>query len=237
MKDSSSRVRSGMLRGPAPLWIAVVVGTAIGLATPAGAHQIPMHSAYPNHGWHWLARNTEAQLWVSSERCHAAEQMAWDRIQNTTDGSASEFRGAWPSGLDLSQARCDGQVTRSIDIVLDYMSESEWFAAGHGNYGGHVHSSIATEAYCSYWGLSHPCGLHPSRIHIRRVRFNNYSGGDTTRRNFLIHESGHSLGFTDYCGVDAVSNYGATNCSLPSGWVSIDRQEMRDHIYPNWRYP
>lgn len=142
-------------------------------------------------------------------------------------------------GLNITRAACDGNVLDSTDIVLDYMEPNEWTAAGHGDFGGHEHSIPAPSAWCDFWGfpkVNGRCGIHPSIIHINRARFDGY-GSDTTRVNFLVHETSHSFGFFDYCGVDAITNnLGTPACTLPSGYAPLDRQELRDHIYPNYIY-
>lgn len=206
----------------------------------AGAHTLPMHLAYPDHGYAWMARYTDGgtSIWLISERCEPTEVNAIDTIRNTTSGSRSEFRGAWPSGISIYRAACSGTVQNSTDIVLDYMTDAEWDAQHSSVFGGHVHSSLASASWCDYYGhtkINNKCGIHPSRIHIRTSRFLGYS--DTTKRNFLIHETSHSFGFKDYCSVDAITNNtGSSTCTLPAGWISLDRKEIRDHIYPAWRY-
>lgn len=164
---------------------------------------------------------------------------AIDTIRSTTQGGRSEFRGAWPNGIGISRVACSGTVENDTDIVLDYMNPTEWSNAGHGAYGGHEHSSVAPQAWCDYFGfpkVGGRCGIHPSRIHLNTSRILGYSS-DTTRRNHLIHETAHSFGFLDSCSVDAISNNtGSSSCTLPAGWIGLDRQELRDHIYPGWRY-
>jgi hypothetical protein len=174
-------------------------------------------------------------------------------MRATTSGSKSEFRGKWPSGIAPTETSCGSVFDYSVDIILDWMTDSEWTAAGHGDFGGHVHSYVADEQYCDYYQFTKydpdgpppnggpkgniACGLHGSRMHVKTSRYLGYSS-DTTRRNFLIHELGHSYGFIDYCGDDnrVTNNTGAAGCSLPAGWGSVDRQEMRDHIYPSGSY-
>lgn len=226
--------------------IAVGLGVSLGGPAPAAAHTGYMHPAYPDHGFAWLAQypDSGSYMYLRSERCLTAPvAAAITAMQSTTSGSRSEFRGAWPSGIAPYQTTCGSTFDLSTDIILDFMNDSEWYAAGHGDgYGGHVHSYPADPvAYCDYYGfrkINNKCGLHGTRVHIRSTRYDTYGGGDTTRRNFLIHELSHAYGFIDTCSGDnrINNNTGATGCSLPTGWVAVDRQEMRDHIYPNWMY-
>lgn len=198
-----------------------------------------MHAAYPNHGYPWIARYDPAvDIYLISERCEPTELNARDNILVSTRWT-SEFRGMASYGIYLNRIRCDGNIDVNTDIALDYLTDSEWFAWHSGDFGGHVHSFVAGSDWCDYWGqtkINGRCGIHPSQIHIKTSRFLNYS--TTTKINFFVHETSHSLGFQDYCGVDAITNNTNTSsCTLPSGYAPLDRQEMRDHIYPAWRYP
>lgn len=220
-------------------WTLLLLGFL--LPSPAVAHKLPMHPAYPDAGYTWMARNFDGgtAIWLKSERCESGEADAIARIRDTTSGSRPEFRGAWPSGISMYRiTTCDGFVDNSVDILLDYMTDAEWDAQHGSVFGGHVHSSLAPASWCDFYGntkINNKCGYHPSRIHIRTSRYLSYSA--TTKRNFLIHETSHSLGFKDSCSIDAITNNtGGSGCSLPDGWIALDRQEMRDHIYPAWRY-
>lgn len=219
----------------------VLAATIFMAQSVAYAHTLPMSPAYPNDGYAWLARfdDVSGLVWLISEQCRPWELTAIDAMRNTTSGSRAEFRGAWPNGIAPNRKACSGSVENSTDIVLDYMTPTEWNNSGHGAYGGHEHSSIASVAWCDVYG--HPktnsrCGIHPSRIHLNTDRILGYSS-DTVRRNHLIHEISHSFGFLDSCSVDAITNNtGASGCTLPAGFIALDRQELRDHIYPGWRY-
>jgi hypothetical protein len=80
------------------------------------------------------------------------------------------------------------------------------------------------------WGVSHPCGYHISRIHINEPKFDGYSSA--YKANFLVHETGHSMGFFDYCGHTSVANNGLY-CAMTTGWQPVDRKMVRDVVYKN----
>lgn len=207
-----------------------------------------MHSEYPNHGWVWLALydDSGSAIYVNSDNCNDRELEAFTTIWLTTKGpqpgtSQPEFEGAWPNGINPYRVvQCTGTVYETIDIVLDYMTDQEWDASGHAGSkaGGEVHSTDAPAEWCDFYQhkkINNKCGLHPSRVHIKKSKFDGYST-NAKRHNFLLHETGHSFGFKDDCSVDALSNWGYTNCALPEGWIALDREEMKDHIYPRWKY-
>lgn len=211
--------------------------------------ELPMKPKYPDHGFGALATSNDAFIGLSSDRCKQAELDAMAQIKATTEGSQPEFGGAWPNGIQISRStNCQGFVGDDIDILLDYMDPEEYEAAGHTDSGAEVHPTLAPSQYCDSRGYTKlnsagnpdpngKCGQHFSLIHVNEVRFDNYPSA-LTRRNLLIHETGHSFGFIDDCKVDAITNNGrGKNCGLPEGWTSIDRREMKNKIYPAFPYP
>ncbi|MCA1832889.1 MAG: hypothetical protein LC750_09240 [Actinobacteria bacterium] len=205
--------------------------------------ELKMWDEYPNHGYADMARVTDGGtlLGFTSDRCKAVENDLIAQVKATTEGSQPEFRGAWPSGLILHRGSdCIGRVGDGVHITLDYMTDSEWTQSGpgHGKNGGHVHSFLAAPEWCDVHGytkINGRCGLEFSRVHLKESKFDTVYPNDTVRRNVLIHETGHAFGFKDDCSTKAITNDGS--CGLPQGWTSIDRREMRDHIYTNFPYP
>ena len=202
---------------------------------PAGATHEPykmVKGTFPSHGFLWLDNlKGNGGVWVYSDRCKPAEDSTWSRIHSQLAGGTSEFRGAWPQGIDLAAIACTSTADVYTDIMLDYMTSSQWTAAGHGSYGGHHHYSMASSDWCAAMGgASYPCGYHISRLHINEPRFDGYSS--TYKIYFLMHETGHSMGFNDYCGHSSIGNNGAS-CSLTGSWLSGDKRVLRDVVYKN----
>lgn len=187
---------------------------------------------FPNHGFLWLDDiKGNGNIFVYSDRCKPAEESTWSRINSQLAGGTTEFRGAWPQGIDLATVDCTSTVDVYTDIMLDYMTSSQWTAAGHGNYGGHHHYSMGDSSWCSIMGgAPYPCGYHISRLHINEPKFDGYSS--TYKIYFLMHETGHSMGFYDYCGHSSIANNGAL-CSLTGAWASGDKKVLRDVVYKN----
>ena len=212
----------------------ITAGFLFPIRAAEAGHQPLSHvkGTFPNHGFLWLDDLSffPSQVWVYSDRCKPAEATAWSAFRSQLAGSSTEFRGAWPGGISLYAAKCTSVVDASTDIMLDYMTPSEWSAAGHGNYGGHHHYTLAPSSWCASFSVAYPCGYHISRIHINESKFNLYS--TTYRTYFLLHETGHSMGFLDYCGHTSVANNGLY-CAMTTGWKSIDRKMLRDVIYKN----
>lgn len=213
-----------------------VAGILVALAVPVRAtHDNADHAkgSFPNHGFLWLDDLSfyPSQLYVSSDKCKPAEASAWNKIKSGLPGTASEFHGAWPGGISFYAYSCSSSVTSNTDIMLDYMSTTTWSSYGdHGNFGGHHHGALAPSSWCAIWSVPYPCGYHISRIHINEPKFDAYSS--TYKVNFLVHETGHSMGFYDYCGHTSVANNGLY-CSMTTGWQSVDRKVLRDVIYKN----
>lgn len=144
----------------------------------------------------------------------------------------------WPSGINLSNHRCDGVVTDSMDIKLDYDPN---FATTHGNYGGENHSQLAPSSWCAaYVGAPYPCGYHPSIVHLNRSRFTSSSYSVEYRQRLIMHETGHSLGLSHHCSSDAIMNDGTSSCNSGRwtqvmGYQATDRAGIRA-IYPGWIY-
>lgn len=220
--------------------VKLVIGAALvaGLAIPAppsyASHQPSAHvkGTYPAHGFLWIddLNYSPSELFVFSDRCKAAEASAWNKVKTGLAGGSTEFKGAWPGGITFYAYACTSTVSNGTDIMLDYMTASQWAAAGHGNYGGHHHATIAPSSWCAIWYVPYPCGYHISRVHINEPKFDAYS--TTYKANFLVHETGHSMGFYDYCGHTSVANNGLY-CAMTTGYVSVDRKMLRDVVYKN----
>ncbi len=216
------------------LAVVIVAGIAIPARPSFAAHQSTQHvkGTYPNHGFLWLDNLAweNSVLFVASDKCKTAEASAWAKVQTGLPGGATEFKGAWPYGVSFYAYTCSSTVSNITDIMLDYMTASVWASTGHGDYGGHHHYSLGSSSWCGLWYLPYPCGYHISRVHINEPRFDSYS--TTYKANFLLHETGHSMGFYDYCGHTSVSNNGQL-CAMTTGYLSVDRKMIRDVIYKN----
>lgn len=227
------RTRFGIVAGL--VFLLALVSTLV-LPVPAvHATHAPsrmVKGTFPYHGFLWLDDlRGNGGVWVYSDRCKPAEASTWSRINAQLAGGRPEFRGAWPSGIELVGAKCTATADGFTDIMLDYMTSSQWTSSGHGSYGGHHHYSMGDSYWCSVMGgARYPCGYHISRLHINEPRFNNYTS--TYKIYFLMHETAHSMGFYDYCGHSSVSNNGAL-CSLKGAWYSGDKKVLRDVVYRN----
>lgn len=210
---------------------ALIVPARPGFATHESLSHVK--GTFPSHGFVWLddLSASPASLFLYSDKCKSAEATAWTKVKSGLAGGSAEFKGAWPGGITFYAYACTSTVTEYTDIMLDYMSATTWASyADHGNFGGHHHYSLGSSSWCAIWGLPYPCGYHISRIHINEPRFETYSS--TYKVNFLLHETGHSMGFKDYCGHTSIANNGMY-CAMTAGWVSVDRKMVRDVVYKN----
>ena len=215
----------------------LVVGLVLPIRPLEASHYPLKHvkGTFPSHGFLWLddvraAYGSDSSVWVDSDRCKSAELSAWSRIGAQLPGGAAEFRGFWPTGIDFVRAACTSTAGAFTDVMLDYMTSSQWTAAGHGAYGGHHHHTLGDSSWCQMMGARYPCGYHISRLHINEPRFDGYT--TAYKVGFLLHETGHSMGFYDYCGHTSVANNGMY-CSLAGNWYSVDRKMLRDVVYKN----
>ena len=223
------RLRNSVLIG-ALLAALVIVPSAPSFAT----HQNSAHAKgrFPSHGFIWLddLNAASSQLFVYSDKCKPAEATAWQKVRAGLAGGSAEFRGAWRSGVGFYAYACTSTVSNYTDIMLDYMNATTWSNSGHGSYGGHHHYALGSRSWCAIWSVPYPCGYHISRIHINEPRYETYSSA--YKANFLVHETGHSMGFYDYCRHASVANNGKY-CGMTTGWLSVDRKVLRDYIYRN----
>lgn len=220
---------------------ALVIGAIAGamlIPIPVRASHAPLShvkGTFPNHGFLWLddinnRAGWDNKLFVYSDRCKPFEANTWNTLNSQLPAGSSDFRGAWPRGITFVGAACTGSVDNYTDIMLDYMTATQWSAAGHGSYGGHHHYTLGDANWCEAMGAAFRCGYHISRIHINEPRVDGYAAA--YRVQFLIHETGHSMGFYDYCGHTSVANNGMS-CVLRGQWYSVDRRTLRDVVYQN----
>ena len=219
--------------------------------------------SYPSHGyfmidnWQSVWYTTPADVWVSSDRCKAEEATLRSKIASQLAGSSPEFTYSgvrwWKAGIKFSSYWGGGSTCKTTkidiytDIHFDYMTLSEWTASGRSNtYGGdnvsyytgsssccpNTGGKITGSYFCDVYGKSYPCGYHPSIVTINEPRFNGYTS--SYRTNFLLHETGHSMGFKDYCDThNSISRNGTSGCPLSGGYTSLDKSVLRQHIYKN----
>jgi hypothetical protein len=227
------RIRHGIV-GAILFLLALVSALVLPVPAVHATHEPSrmVKGTFPNHGFLWLDDlRGNGGVWVYSDRCKPAEASTWNRIHAQLAGGTPEFRGAWPYGIELAGVKCTATVDAFADIMLDYMTSTQWTSSGHGSYGGHHHYSMGDSNWCSAMGgARYPCGYHVSRLHINEPRFDGYTS--TYKIYFLMHETGHSMGFYDYCGHSSVANNGAL-CSLKGAWYSGDKKVLRDVVYRN----
>lgn len=219
------------------LVVGVVVAASLGLnVRPSFASDQPsshVKGTFPSHGFLWLddLKMYPSELFVYSDKCKPAEASAWAKVKSGLAGGSVEFKGAWPGGISFYAKACTATVDKFTDIMLDYMTATTWASyADHGNFGGHHVYSLGSSSWCAMWYVPYPCGYHISRVHINEPKFDAYSSSYKT--NFLLHETGHSMGFSDYCGHTSISNNGLY-CGMTTGWQSVDRKMIRDVVYKN----
>lgn len=214
----------------------VLVGVLLVLASltvPASGHDI--YKTYPGRGYVWLNDFYDyAEIWVVSEMCNQSELAAYDRVTASTAGTI-EFADAWPSGIVMRQMRCDGFVTESDDILLDYQPLDVWTQTHTSSVGGENHDVQAPPEWCAMWGASHPCGTHWATVHLNLEKWNATSL--TGRERLIMHETGHSLGLAHHCSSDSIMNDGGSSCN-GGRWLQVmayqatDRQGIKS-MYPN----
>jgi hypothetical protein len=205
---------------------------------------------FPYNGFRWIQLNPRISLYRTTDRCKQPQirdsrENFNDQLAGSAGGRTDDFAYEWTHGMDMLQHPTDadgncvttGDIDEFTDIHLDWKTFSQWYNdLGRGNYGGVTTSTLGTTNWCDIWGANHPCGIHTSRIELNEYRFDNvYSAAYGTK--VLIHESGHSMGFNDYCG-GGMSNYESiskddASCSFSSGYTNLDRARLYDLIYKN----
>lgn len=209
---------------------------------------------YPDYGFYfWSNGDPYPETWISSNRCKSYEAGAWSRIKSSTYNKSDGFGTRWEY-LDFFKYRCDGGENDSVDIRLRYLpggtsSSGKWCQTNHcggsygGNYAGENHQELAPKSWCEIWGLtSSKCGQHIPVVHLNEERIDNYDN-KALKERALIHETGHSIGFKDYCPGDSyngIMENGKSSCNNNGNWkdtnyTAFDRDGVYD-IYPNWPY-
>lgn len=209
----------------------------LSLLTPTASAD-HVQDTYRQRGYIWFAHfQDNAIAWVSSDNCNPRELEAYGRTEATTAG---EFPARWPRGIRMSRHDdhpCDGHITPSVDIEIVYEPSSNF---NNNSYGGYNVSILAKESWCEIWNRRHPCGTHPSYVHLNQARFGNSPYSDHYRRRLIMHETGHSLGMAHHCSTDAIMNDGTSDCN-GGAWTNINGYRQPDldaihNVYPNWMY-
>lgn len=203
----------------------------LGTAPAASAH---IEGQYGQRGYIWLQYYWNGTIWVTSTDCNNRELGAYDRILSSTAGKP-EFANRWSDGLVLVQKRCDGVVGTQIDIKIIYEDVvASWW--------GYNDSDRAPSSWCAMWDVPHPCGSHPSRVHIKLSSWQNH--GDMWRERLIMHETGHSLGIAHHCADDSIMNTPAGNgpACTEANWTDVMVWKAHDrdahvNVYPNWKGP
>jgi hypothetical protein len=208
--------------------------------TPAKADH--RYNEYGYRGYTWFATfNDYATADVTSDNCNGREVDAYQAVLDSTAGK-SYMNSRWPSGIRFRRAyghECDGTVTNSVDIRLDYRADFST-EAEHGNYGGENHSFLASSSWCDTMNSNYPCGSHPSVVHLNKARWTSDSYSHAYRQRLIMHETGHSLGLAHHCSADSIMNDGTSDCN-GGAWTSTMKYLETDrkgiyNIYPDWRY-
>lgn len=221
--------------------LAIVLGVASvtsALAPTESASANHIYSPYGNYGFAWFATYRDnAVAWVTSTRCDANELGAYTNVLNSTK-DASYLRDRWPSGIRMSRHGCDGTVSNSTDIKLQY--ESNWAQRYGREYGGFNESFKAPSSWCAAYGFNYPCGTHYALVHLNLTRFTSSSYSTAYRKRLIMHETGHSMGLNHHCSANSIMNDGTSGCNNGAwtnvmSYLSTDRSGIRN-IYPNWMY-
>lgn len=180
-----------------------------------------------------------------SDTCRTPEESTLRaNFHDQLSPSSGAFYNKWPGGYTMTRypnsSACEptNTVDELVDIRLNWEPYSTWYTSlGRGNYGGITTDVLGSSSWCAIWGDSYPCGFHISTIELNQYRFDNvYS--DAYGASVLVHESGHSMGFNDYCG-GGTSGYESiseddVSCTNSFGvYRSIDRKRLADTIYAN----
>ena len=210
---------------------------AILLAAPANADHI--YNTYPQRGYvFWASYDDNAFNYVVSDRCNDRELEAYEKVRASTVGY---FNTRWPSGVRMARQNCTGSVNNSTDIRLSYEPYTNFPNGTADGYGGYNESILAPASWCAIWGASHPCGSHPSVVHLNVRKFTSASYSVAYRQRLIMHETGHSFGLAHHCTGNSIMNDGNANCN-GGAWTSVMSYQLTDHeglrnLYPNWKYP
>ncbi len=218
--------------------LSLIVVLIAASALPVRANHIV--STYRQRGYFIPATGTSFAIATTSDNCNARELAAYNRVATSTTG-ATWIQGRWPQGINIyrnSGDPCNGNVTRGVDIFLDYQPRATWDANHSTNAGGENHSSPAPQSFCDYWRVNSPCGSHPSTVHVNWDKWGTTS--DLGKERLIMHETGHSLGLDHHCTSDSIMNQGSADCN-GGRWLEVmvyketDREGI-NKVYPNWRY-
>lgn len=207
-------------------------------ALPVQADHI--NDTYRQRGYFIPAIGTSFAIATTSDNCNARELGAYDRVDASTTG-ATWIQGRWPQGISMSRNSgdpCNGNVTRGVDIFLDYQPRATWDSMHSTNAGGENHSTLAPSSFCAYWLVNSPCGSHPSTVHVNLDKWGTTS--DLGKERLIMHETGHSLGLAHHCTSDSIMNDGGSACN-GGKWLDVMVYKSTDRegiwkIYPNWKY-
>jgi hypothetical protein len=202
-------------------FVSLLVFTILFSASAVFAHDL--YDKYPNRGYLFMSKsmNYSGLVYVTSNNCNTSEVNAFSKVKSSTANTTEMSR--WPDGIDMKQYSCDSIVTNYVDIDIEYSDFSK--THGGGTYGGENHSTLAPSSYCEYWGVTSPCGSHPSTVHINQTKWDSTSS--TGRERLIMHETAHSMGLAHHCSGDSITNNGSSSCN-GGKWTAIMSYQATD---------
>lgn len=217
-------------------WLLMILSVILSASISSANHS---PGTYPSRYFLWFSdvKGHESSVWLSSTWCHGNEATAIDNIYSTTYDTLELPTSHYPNGFKITRAYCDGTVNYATDILMDWMSDSDWTATGHGSgYWGEAHPIQAPPEYCEFYNAPYPCGSHPYTIHLKKSAYDDPNIATWYKVHFIMHEISHTNGGPDDCGpTHALSRDGTANCSYVQGhehYDDVDRTAI-DHAYPH----
>lgn len=223
--------------------LAAALCTAFVFAASSPAASAPGDD-YPKNGLAFMTGNVRSpgSLYAGTNRCsgwqYSAMNDAASAIRKTTRNTAEFPDSRYRNGVSISLGCISedipaagtvnqGQLSsnkfdksNSWDFYVWWDSKQDGFKQPNGKFiGGRVHRRSATRAFCSAFGLTHPCGSRDVlQINEIRTDIKSYS----SKRKHFVHEFVHPLGLTD-CH-RGTSNPSATANGLCGGRSQLDGQ-------------
>lgn len=195
-------------------------------ATPVNRYYKKLTTDSGNGGFMWMSHEKAyvGGLFVAVPSSDTAFADAFTKIKSSTKSYSEMSR--WYQGIDMHVDNTTSSWNNNVDIMVVLANRT-------GDSFGQNYPKWASSDFCKIWSVTYPCGQRPT-VQIDSTRWKNSTS--LSKQRLIMHETGHSGGLADYCGMDSIMNNGLSTCN-GGRWTAVMSYKSTDRTGINNVYP